>query len=250
MALFGDSPDKQTDFSLVGTDFHSHLVPGIDDGASAAEETLAMAQKMAQLGFSHMITTPHINSDSFDNSEEEILEAYKAVMQELKTQEANISLEVAAEYFINFDFIEKLGHKKLLTFGRNYLLVEFSFYNAPINLDQLMFQIQTEGYNVVLAHPERYLYWGNDMDTFKKLIDRGVMLQCNIGAFAGLYGVQPKKTAEKLAQKGMIRFLGSDLHSPTQLNTIAQALDNKYLQQLLASGHIKNKDIKPFAQNG
>ena len=147
------------DFSILKTDIHSHFIPGIDDGSPNMETTISLIKEMQQLGFKKVITTPHVMSDFFQNSSETILNGLADVRAELKTQNINMEIDAAAEYYIDYDFEQKIGKEKFLTFGDNYLLVELSFMEAPKNFYNIIFKLQLEGYKVVLAHPERYNYY-------------------------------------------------------------------------------------------
>jgi len=244
MGLFDRKTDHlHKDFSKLKTDIHSHLLPVVDDGSQSVADSLEMIRGFRELGYRNLITTPHINSDLFENTEEDLMEAYKPLQEAVQENFTDISVEFAAEYYLNIDFIEKIGKTPLLTFGKDYLLVEFSFYNPPFNVKELIFKLQSEGYNPILAHPERYLYWHNQINQFSELSERGVYLQVNMGSFAGKYNIQARKMAEKLAQQDLINFLGSDLHSPKHLPMMNEALASKHVQKLLSSNRLLNDTL-------
>ena len=143
-------------FSVLKTDIHSHFIPGIDDGSPDMETTIALIEKMQGLGFEKIITSPHVMSDFYQNSSKIILKGLADVRKELKEKNINMKIDAVAEYYIDYEFEQKIGKEKFLTFGDNYILVELSFMQAPRNLFEIIFKLQLEGYKVVLAHPERY----------------------------------------------------------------------------------------------
>jgi len=115
------------DFSILKTDIHSHFIPAIDDGAPDIETSISLIKKMQELGYKKVITSPHVMSDFYKNSSETILKGLAAVRSELKAQNINMEIDAAAEYYIDYDFEQKIGKEKFLTFGDNYILVELSF---------------------------------------------------------------------------------------------------------------------------
>jgi tyrosine-protein phosphatase YwqE len=147
------------DFSVLKTDIHSHFIPGIDDGSPDMETTISLIKEMQGLGFKKVITTPHVMSDFYKNTSDIILKGLTDIRSELKVQNINMEIEAAAEYYIDYDFEQKIGKEKFLTFGDNYILVELSFMEAPKNLFDIIFKLQLEGYKVALAHPERYAFF-------------------------------------------------------------------------------------------
>ncbi|MBI9066007.1 MAG: capsular biosynthesis protein [Salinivirgaceae bacterium] len=210
------------DFSLLVNDLHSHLIPGIDDGAKNMADSLVLAKGLQELGYKKAITTPHIMSDYYRNTPEIIKSGLSDLNAELTKE--NISLEVkpAAEYYIDFDFVNKIGKEELLTFGDKYILVEFSFIEPPKNFKEAFFELQTNGYKPILAHPERYMYWNSNHDFLFELKDRDVLFQTNILSLRGNYGPGVLKTAEVLIKNKMVNFLGTDLHNEYQLNELKQ----------------------------
>ena len=143
------------DLSRFKVDIHSHLIPGIDDGSQTMDETIAMLTKFQSLGYKKVITTPHVMSDSFPNTSENILAGLEDVRAELKKVGLTIEIEAAAEYYFDETFIAKIKTKDLLTFGDNYVLLEFAFHSPPQYIDQMFFELQSRGYRPVVAHFER-----------------------------------------------------------------------------------------------
>jgi tyrosine-protein phosphatase YwqE len=199
------------DFSVLKTDIHSHFIPGIDDGSPDMETTISLIKEMQGLGFKKVITTPHVMSDFYKNSSDIILKGLTDIRSELKVQNINMEIEAAAEYYIDYDFEQKIGKEKFLTFGDNYILVELSFMEAPKNLFDIIFKLQLEGYKVVLAHPERYAFF--TMDDYEELVNRGVFLQINWLSIIGYYSPQIEQKTKDLITADMVSFIGSDCHN-------------------------------------
>lgn len=228
------------DLSVLRCDVHSHFIPAIDDGSKSVENSIEMIRHFYNQGYKKIITTPHIMGDFYRNTPENILGGLEKVKHQLKVEGMPIEMEAAAEYYIDYDFEQKIGNEKLLTFGNNYVLVEISYVNEPDNLDRILFKLQTSGYKVVLAHPERYPFWFNNKVVFQTLSDKGIFLQLNINSLTGYYGPQTKKIAEMLIDKQLIRFLGSDCHHVGHVELLKQVVYVPHLQKLIESGNLLN----------
>lgn len=213
-------PLVPVDLSFLGTDIHSHLIPDIDDGAKTIGDSNAMAQGLLDLGYKKAITTPHIMSDFYRNTPEIIHAGIHSI--NASYEKNNIALEVkgAAEYYIDFELISKIENEKLLTFGDNYVLVEFSFMQPPQACNDAMFALQTNGYKPVLAHPERYIYWHKKPKALFDLKNRDVTFQINLLSLMGIYGDESAQMGEFLIDNNFIEWLGTDLHNVRQLELL------------------------------
>jgi tyrosine-protein phosphatase YwqE len=219
------------DFGIVGIDMHSHLIPGIDDGAKTMADSLAM------------IASPHIMMDHYRNTREGILSGLEQLQQAIVPTGMNVKVHAAAEYYLDSDFLHKIEHEPLLTLGKKYLLFEISYLNAPDNLNDAIFLMQANGYKPVLAHPERYPFWYHSFKKYQDLKDKGVLFQLNINSLTGYYSPVTQKMAEKLIDAEMIDFLGTDCHHVGHLELMKQALKNPRLSRLLASGKLRNREL-------
>ncbi|MFT5639990.1 MAG: protein-tyrosine phosphatase [Cyclobacteriaceae bacterium] len=212
----------------LSVDIHSHLIPNVDDGSKSVEETVNILQNFEELGIKKVITTPHIYADVYPNTEEFLTERYEALLPFLKEAGISIDLRLGAEYFCDENFLKKIkSKKKLLSFGDNYVLVETSFYTKPIMFQEVFFELQSQGYKPILAHPERYQYLEDSLEWLESIVENGVILQVNWGSLIGAYGKLPRKIAQKLLKKGLVTFMGSDLHRENQLEGFKKALDTK-----------------------
>lgn len=192
-------------------DIHSHLLPGIDDGAATFEDTLFLTQELQKLGFEQCITTPHILKSVWDNTAEIIETTFNTTIADLKSHSA-MPLRFAAEYLIDANFAKLFQTETLLTLKDNYVLVEISYINPPIQLYEILFELQVAGYQPVLAHPERYAYYHHQFQEYDKLRNAGCLFQLNLLSTIGYYGAEVAKASEKLLKKGLINFVGSDVH--------------------------------------
>ena len=226
--------------AAIGTDMHSHLIPGIDDGVDTLLQSVELIREMQELGFTKIITTPHIQGETFKNTPEIILSGLENVRKAIKKAGINIQLEAAAEYLLDDNFAEKFLANNLLTFGAKYILVEMSYFSPHPNLFNFIFDLQIEGYKVILAHPERYSYWFNSFNKYEELKDRGVYFQLNTISLGGYYGNMVKKHAEKIVDAGMIDFLGTDLHNSNYMRGLQDVRFEKYLDKILSTGKIMN----------
>jgi len=240
--LFRSKPKKKNLPFVV--DIHSHLLPGIDDGVKSIEETVYILKIMQSLGYEKIITTPHVMSDYYPNSEQDIRSKLEETNELISKHQLGIELEAAAEYYLDENLMFKLSNKeKLLTFGNNYLLFETSFFNKPIFLEEAVFNMNTHGYQPILAHPERYIYLHGNHKLVEKLKNMNVLFQMNILSLTGFYSIECKKFALKLLKDKQIDFVGTDCHSALQADEIFNQANNKYLR-LLNSENILNRSLR------
>ncbi|MCB0397678.1 MAG: histidinol phosphatase [Flavobacteriales bacterium] len=234
------APREYADFQSLEVDFHSHLIPGIDDGASTIEDSIALIRGLHQLGYRKLITTPHVMSDYYKNTPEIILGGLEKVREAVRSEGLDVELEAAAEYYLDSELEHMIQREPLLTFGDNHVLVELSFMQPPHHFEETVFKLISAGYKPILAHPERYSYYYRDISVFEEMKDRGWLLQLNINSLTGHYSPQTRKVAEQMLERGYIDFLGSDCHHLNHIELMHKALDNPALQKALGSGNIRN----------
>ncbi|WP_369013607.1 tyrosine-protein phosphatase [Flavobacterium anhuiense] len=215
-------------------DIHSHILPGIDDGAKNMTKSIELVSALQKLGVSQMVTTPHINHYVWNNSPEIIQSKFKETQKTLEENKIKMLIQAAAEYFIDSWFENHFKEEKLLTLKDNYVLVEMSYLNAPLNIYKTIFEIQVAGYIPVLAHPERYVFYHNRLSEYEKLKNAGCVFQLNLLSTVEYYGSQIAKTADDLLAKGMYNFCGTDVHHKKHI----AAFDDK----------IKIKNIEPLKE--
>lgn len=235
------SSQQKADFGLLKTDMHSHLIPGIDDGSPDLETSLHLIKRMGSLGYTKLITTPHIMWDMYRNDRDDILRRLEELQTAVKEKEINVEIHAAAEYFLD-EHVEDLlkRNEPLLTIGGNMVLVEFSMALASMSLKDILFEIQMKGYQPVIAHPERYLYLDKNKDFYDELKDSGCFFQLNVLALEGHYGKSAKELANYLIKKEYYDLVGTDLHHERHLEALHNPVIAEPLEKLLNTGKIKN----------
>ena len=234
---------KKSDMLQLKADMHSHILPGIDDGAPTFEHSKGMILALQQAGFAKLITTPHIHP-KYQNTEEGIRNGLKKLREELSDQGIQVHLEAAAEYFVDHQFIEKIdSNEPLLTFGDNYVLIECSFTVKPFFFESVIYKLKELGYNPVFAHPERYKFLEGDIGWLKNLKDTGVLYQVTLGSIAGYYGKTSRKLGIELINSRMVDFLASDLHRVSQMEFLEKGLSYKGVKNLIRSGALLNDTL-------
>lgn len=225
---------KKIDLSELGTDVHSHLIPGIDDGAQTMDHTIGMLLKFQELGYSKLVTTPHIIQDLYPNNPTTILGGLKKVQAEIKKLNLNIELDAAAEYFFDEHLFKEIEKEAVLTFQGKHVLFEFSFSTPPARVEELIFALQNKGYIPVLAHYERYMYLQNNTKTAAEYREKGVKIQVNLNSLTGHYGSSIKKTAEKLIDHKLVDLAGTDCHRVEHLHLLERNLEKRHFHKLLS----------------
>jgi protein-tyrosine phosphatase len=216
----------------IHVELHSHLIPAIDDGVQTIEESVEVLRVWSEMGYKKVITTPHIISDFYKNGPENILPKLEEVRKALRENNIPIELHAAAEYLIDDTLEQKIEQKELLTFGKNYVLVELPFTEEPPNIKSALFSLRVNGYKPVLAHPERYGFYGQYKEKYEELFDSGILFQVNIFSLIGYYSPAVQKTAEWLIEKKMVNMIGSDTHGVRHLPVLQAAITSKNYQKI------------------
>lgn len=214
-------------------DIHSHLLPGIDDGATTIEDSISLINQMCHIGFKNIITTPHIITNVWNNTETSVKEKHAQISSDIaKNCELNV-FNVAVEYMMDDYFLKRLETEKLLTLKDNYILVEMSYLSPPMQLYDIIFEIQLAGYKPILAHPERYLFYHRDkFKEYNKLKNAGCLFQLNLLSTVDYYGKYVSQIADKLLENQMYDFVGSDVHHQKHINAFNNKVSLKNITQL------------------
>jgi len=250
MRLFGRGKERKReaalppfDLSLLGVDIHSHLIPGIDDGSKSMDQTIAMMAKFESLGYSRLITTPHIMGDFYRNTPEIILGGLKEVQKTATKLGLKIQIDAAAEYYFDESLMNRLlAKEELLTFGDKKVLFEFSMLSKPDQVDKLLFEFLTQGYTPVLAHFERYTYYFGSAEMASEWRGKGVEIQMNLNSLTGHYGPEVKKQAELLIDSKLVDYAVSDCHRIEHLMLLEKNLGRSYMHKL-ADLDLKNSEL-------
>lgn len=202
------------------TDIHSHILYGVDDGERTQEEALTLLAWLEKQQVHKIWLTPHIMEDMPNRSE-----ALKKRFLELQAAyQGTIELQLSAEYMLDTIFRQRRQTGDLLPLGENHLLVETSCFVPILGVEHILYELQTQNYRPILAHPERYMYMAKEeYDNYKR---QGVLFQLNLMSLTGVYGPHVRKKACHLLHKGMYDFVGTDIHN---LNVWQKAVENKCL---------------------
>lgn len=223
---------------------HSHVLPGIDDGAQDVTMSVELIRGMKDLGYTKLIATPHVFWDMYQNTRDGILAVLDEMRDVLAEQEINIELDAAAEYFLDDHVAGLLKRKEpLLTFGDNYVLTEFSMASPPIDVKEILFEMRMQDYQPIIAHPERYTYLDQNKEFYDELKDAGYLFQANIMSFAGVYGRSVQQLANYIFEKGYYDLVGTDLHHQKHLKALRDSAITASLNKLLETGNIRNTKL-------
>lgn len=231
------------DFSILQTDMHSHLIPGIDDGSRSMDETIVMLAKFESLGYKKVITTPHVYSDCYKNTPEIILSGLKEVQQTAKDLGLSIQIEAAAEYYCDEYFQELIASKNLLTINGVYVLMEFPFLTEINNWKEFIFNIRAIGYVPIIAHFERYVYWHGSVEKAKEMRQLGAKIQLNINSLTGHYGPEVKKQGERLIDAQLLDFIATDCHRIQHLLLMESKANLSYLHKAISTNELLNHSL-------
>ena len=239
-SFFKRKPPIVDDINWLGVDIHSHLLPGIDDGAADITQSLSYIKKLKELGFEKLICTPHIFKDFYPNTADTIMSALDTVKQQLKVEGVDIRIGAAAEHMIDDGFEMS---DDLLCLPNRYILIEMSYLSETPDIEQVIFDLQVRGYKIVLAHPERYNFYHANTQRYQRLKEMGCLFQLNLLSIVGYYGKSVKQAAEFLLQQKLYDLTATDLHHDKHMAMLNHAVKNGKLYQLLGNYEFKNKEL-------
>jgi tyrosine-protein phosphatase YwqE len=206
-------------------DIHSHILPGIDDGAATISHTIKLLDGLNKIGFSKCIATPHTLPEIWENTSNGIKETFQTTKEQLQEPHQKMLQHAASEYMINEAFLERLQTEPLLTIKDNIVLIEMSYMNPPLALKEIIFEIQLKGYQPLLAHPERYLFYHQNTKMYRTLKELDVKFQLNLLSSVGYYGSSVATAADFLLKENYIDFVGTDVHHMKHIG----AFENKLI---------------------
>lgn len=224
----------------LAVDMHSHVLPALDDGAPDLVESVHLIKNLHELGYSSLYCTPHIFTELYPNSADTILPALQLTELALKAANINITIGAAAEYMVD-DTFEVSDH--LMTLPGNFILIEMSYMNETPNIEQIITELMAIGYQVILAHPERYLFYRLNKLPLKRFKEMGVYFQLNLLSVSGYYGKDIKKAADYLLEKEFYDLASSDLHNDKHLNALTTVVLDGSLYKKLGEYPFKNKEL-------
>ena len=226
----------------IKVDFHSHLIPDIDDGVSTLDESISIIRGFAKLGYKKIITTPHINAELFDNNPQIINNGLKDLKKAINEHVIDIEIAAAAEYYMDERFYEQVENgEEFLTLHDQYILVETSMLNQPAFLLDVLFKLKSNGYQPILAHPERYLYLQNNFDMVEKLKNQNILFQVNINSIGLVYTRSSKDLIKKILDHNYAEFICSDCHHTRHFQEFRKNLAHfhkKYPDYVVHNNHL------------
>jgi len=226
----------------IKIDIHSHLLPNIDDGVKTIDDTLVIARRFEALGYTKLITTPHIMGHMYNNDTDTILQKLDIVKNALKKEKINLDITASAEYYLDEHFLKLLKNGTLLPFGKKYLLFETSYQNSPLILNEVLFEIQSKGFIPVLAHPERYIYLHGDIEQYYKLKSMGVLFQINVKSLKS-HSPAVFKNLLKIIDHGLVDFMGSDVHRIKEIYDFEKLLHSRNYKKIFKKNNLLNNTL-------
>ena len=237
-------------FAALGTDMHCHLIPRVDDGSKSMDETLICLKMMQEVGYKRVYITPHFQTPRFPNTEDDIKARFAEVKEAVAKAELKIELAgIGGEYRLDIGFFESFRERQMLSIGgvtaldKGYLLVELSMSQFTPHVDEVIGELQGMGYNVILAHPERYPYLNDNSSFLETLKDMGVMLQINVLSLDGFYGSVPMHKGYELIKRGWVELMDTDTHNVFYGQALVNASHNKRIEKLLEKNSFLNIEL-------
>lgn len=225
-------------------DMHSHLIPGIDDGARTADDAIAILRFMRELGINRWWTTPHVFPDYYRNTPQTIRDGLAVLKKRMGEVGESFDVSVAAEYYLDEELIRTIrSGEEMLTLGGRHLLFETTMLAEPMILENMIFEACCRGFEPVLAHPERYDYLLGNFRRLEQLRDRGVRFQVNMLSFMGYYGAGAKRMAREMTDRKWVDFLGSDCHHLQQAEQLTGLVQDKWIHKLIDSNLLINNSL-------
>lgn len=207
-------------------DLHCHWVAGIDDGANTTDDSIDMLRALRDVGFSTVMATPHMRTGMFDNTRDEIEQAYQATVRAIEDLSGMPDVGLSSEHHLDDVVFQRLIDGEGLPYppGRA-ALIEFPNERFPLNCTKRLFELRCKKVRPVLAHPERYRPVWKSIDVLDPLLDGGTVLLLDVAALVGKYGRAPKKCAIKLLEEGYYYAACSDAHRAKDADDVARGID-------------------------
>ncbi len=225
------------DLSAFHFDFHSHLVPGVDDGAPDLDAAMEMIDGLVGLGYLGAVTTPHIMAGTYPNDRNTLEPAFAKLREAVFNKHPQFQLALGAEYFLDASLLEKVANGEDLLAPGGRLLFELAFGAPPEDglLREFLFEVQVRGLQPVMAHIERYPYWHGELHRFGDFAEQGVWLQVNAASIVGAYGPEVQQAAETSIERGWVSLLGTDAHGMRHIDALAASRTHAMVHQLAKS---------------
>jgi tyrosine-protein phosphatase YwqE len=242
--FFSRKKEPRPIFEALGTDMHCHLVPKVDDGSKCVEESIECLNVLKAVGYNKVIITPHFQYPRFNNDEDDIRRRFEELKKEAVQGGVKIDMAgVAGEYRIDSGFQQRLENPRFLKISDKYVLVEFSLHQMLMGADEMIFDMQMKGYEVILAHPERYPYLGIYSERIEQLKNQGVYFQINVLSLGGFYGEEAKNRAYQMLERGWVEFMGTDTHNNMYSQALIDLSNDRKVEKVLQKYTFMNKEL-------
>lgn len=214
-------------------DIHSHILPGVDDGAEDMSEALEMARMAVRCGVTDLAATPHFRGDSFDPERLALVHRrFRRLKNALEQEKIPLKLHLGAEVLCSERTVELAWAERLPTMGDSrYVLCEFYANTSGFRMDEILSGITEAGYHPVVAHPERYEAVQKDPRWALRWFQRGYVIQLDKGSVLGSFGAAPRDAARWLLDRGLVHILSGDAHSAIRRTTDLSALEEWLLER-------------------
>lgn len=190
-------------------DIHCHIIFGVDDGPSTIKDSVRMVLEAEKLGVDKIIVTPHYHRDIYDS--DKVLENFYKVKSRIK--DFGLELFLGYEVFLISSLSDVLLKKDKYTLNKSkYLLFELPFDIMPVNINDILLKLHSDGIVPIIAHPERNLYFVRSIQKFIELIETGCLVQLDAASLVGVHGSSAKRFAKKLIDMNLVQFVASDAH--------------------------------------
>ena len=210
-------------------DLHLHYVPGVDDGVRSVDEGLALCAALGEVGFSKLVTTPHIRSGMFDNRAPGLRAAFGGLQAAAQARGGLPELALSAEHHCDHVLLDLLQSDDLLPYpGARAILIEFGYDSLPAAIERIAFKLALKGLRPVIAHPERCAPLFRKTAPIEQLLDQDVGLQLDVMALLGKYGRAPRGAAERMLEEGVYTVAASDAHRPADALEVAKGIDRLF----------------------
>ena len=216
-------------------DIHTHILPNIDDGSKSIEETFNLIKEAKSVGFDSIVLTSHYMEGYYETNSPEREVWLDAIRENLETKNIDIKLYLGNEIYMSENIIKLLEEGKATTMNNtSYVLFEMPLNAEPLNLYDIIYEMQQYKIVPILAHPERYSFVQQDPELIYDLIQKGVLMQANYGSIIGQYGEKAQVIVKKFFENNMIHMLGSDVHRqiPEILMEINELIGEEKLKEL------------------
>lgn len=240
MLTFKRKP-KHRDFSAIETDMHAHIIPAVGDGPKDISDSRSLIQALCNLGFKNFFAMPHTIEGPHAHTKESLSEAYKKLIE--TNPNLKKSVKLSSKYHLDEHFEKLLASRQVLPLPENRLLIGFSPGMKFDNLEEWLFKLQIKGYQIVLAHPERYPLFHNNFQHYRRLKDLDIEFQLSALSLTSYYGEGVKSNSQKLIDNGFIDFIGTEATNLQHIELLKTVPGSKYFERLVDSGTLKNKGL-------